>query len=72
MHRDFAPAQKTPICPACDRNMKVARPAVEQGLEVGLITFQQGLEVGLITFECGPCRVSYTTAAEEPGPKKMS
>ena len=49
MHRGFAPAQKPPVCPACGRNMKFARL----------------VEVGLNTFECGPCCVSYTTAAEE-------
>ena len=61
MRRGFAPAQKPPVCPACGRNMKFARLAVEQGREIGLITF-----------ECSPCRVSYTTAAEEPGSRKVS
>ena len=49
MHRDFAPAQKPPVRPACGRNMKFARLAVEQSREVGLITF-----------ECVPCRVCHT------------
>jgi hypothetical protein len=49
MHREFAPAQKPPVCPACGRYMKLARL----------------VEVGLNTFECGPCCVSYTTATEE-------
>ena len=61
VHRDFAPAQKPPVRPACGRNMKFARLAVEQGREIGLITF-----------ECSPCRVSYTTAADEPGSRKVS
>ena len=61
MRRGFAPAQKPPVCPACGRNMKFARLAVEQGREIGLITF-----------ECSPCRVSYTTAADEPGSRKVS
>jgi ribosomal protein L37AE/L43A len=54
MHRDFAPAQKPPVCPACGRDMKFARLAIEQGEQVGLNIF-----------ECEPCRVSYATAAED-------
>ncbi len=56
MHRDYAPSQKPPFCPACGREMKLAR----------LIT-KQAREGDLNVFECGSCRVSYTSAAEERG-----
>jgi ribosomal protein L37AE/L43A len=55
MHRNAAPAQKPPICPACGREMNFAR-AVEQG--------QEG---SLNIFECLSCRVTYTTGAGDPG-----
>ena len=60
MHRDFVPAQKSPVCPACGRYMKFAR------------LVEQDREVGLTTFECGHCCVSFTTAAARPEGENVS